>query len=36
MSIELVLWGGLAAIAAVGGLTGIAALWSLVKAPKKQ
>jgi hypothetical protein len=35
MSIELVLWGVLAAIAGVGGLLGIAAIWSLVKAPKQ-
>jgi hypothetical protein len=35
MSIELVLWGVLAAIAAVGGVLGIAAIWSLAKAPKQ-
>ncbi len=35
MSIELVLWGVVALIAAVGGLTGVAAVWSLVKAPKE-
>lgn len=35
MSIELVLWGALGLIAVVGGLTGIAAVWSLVKAPKE-
>lgn len=35
MSIEMVLWGAFAAIAVVGGLTGVAAIWSLVKAPKE-
>jgi len=35
MSIELVLWTGLAVIGALGGVTALAAIWSLVKAPKQ-
>lgn len=34
MSVELVMWSILGLICLVGGALGLAALWSLIKAPK--